>query len=207
VFLCEDPAVESDRKDFVSALLFWATPALTSAQRVLLEENFSPWGRRSNKPSRRMRESDAALMVLSLRNVLRAARWAAQELRPTVGEEVDRILVQFGKYLPGLVDARNALEHFDEYALGRGWLQRSNPVPYDFELTVEDSRPVVTVGPIRIDVEHARDLCRWLVVNLLARVPIEEEDDEQAEVLLDEVLKAAEGESSQAKDPSVDGVP
>lgn len=169
-------------------MLFWASPALTSAQRVLLDRNFSPWGPESKKPSRLTREADAALMVLALRNVFRAARWAAEELRSDVGDEADQILEQFTAHLPGLVDARDALEHFDDYAVGQGRLQRSNPVPYDFELTMADDRPVVTVGPIRIDVEHARDLCRWLVVELLARVPID--DPERAEALLQEVLAA-----------------
>jgi hypothetical protein len=48
----------------------------------------------------------------------------------------------------------------------------------------------VTVGPIRIDVEHARDVCRWLLVSLLARVP--EDDPDAAEALLEEVLAAGD---------------
>lgn len=178
----------ADETDIAGAMLFWAMPALTSAQRVLLEENFSPWGDRSSRPSSLTRQADAALMVLALRNVLRAARWAAEELRSSVGDEADLILEEFNGHLPGLVNARDALEHFDEYALGRGRLQRGNNTSYAFQFVVDDGRPVVTVGPIRIDVEHARDVCRWLVVSLLARVP--EDDPDAAEALLEEVLAA-----------------
>jgi hypothetical protein len=96
--------------------------------------------------------------------------------------------------MPGLVNARDALEHFDEYALGRGRLQRGNDTAYEFQFSMDGERPVVTVGPIRIDVEHARDVCRWLLVSLLARVP--QDDPDVAEALLEEVLAEGDGRFS-----------
>lgn len=184
----------ADQGDFVGAMLFWAVPALTSAERLLVEENFSPWGDRSSRPSRLTRQADAVLMLLALRNVLRAARWAAEEVRPFIGDEADRILERFDRQLPGLVNARDALEHFDEYALGRGRLQKGNDTAYEFQYSMDGARPVVTVGPIRIDVEHARDVCRWLVVSLLARVP--QDDLGAAEALLEELLAEGDGRDS-----------
>jgi hypothetical protein len=128
-------------------------------------------------------------MLLALRNVERAAAWLTRELRQHDEDgDINEVLVAFHEYLPGLVSARNALEHFDEYAVGRGRLQRGNPVPYDFELHDLPSQPVVTVGPLVVPVRLARDACRFLVISLLARVPLDEAAERKADALLDEVM-------------------
>ena len=135
--------------DSVNSLVTWAMAALTSAERVLRSDrSFGPWS---------VRSTDAALMLLALRNVERAAVWVADELRAEQGSRVDNIVATFHSYLPGMVDARDALEHFDEYSRGKGRLQRGNHVRYDFHLVSEQGREVVTVGPLSLDVEHARN--------------------------------------------------
>jgi len=142
--------------------------------------------------------ADAALMLLALRNVERAARWTISELSQVsdADHDTDDLLAQFHAYLPGLVDARDALEHFDEYAVGKGRLQRTNPVPYDFDLLIDEGKPVLVVGPLRIPVERARDACRWLVISLLARMPVDRDDaaEARAKALLEEVLARDEDE-------------
>ena len=180
--------------DRVDALLFWAIPALTSAERVLRnDEGFSPWRTGRGAPRNREQIADAALMVLALRNVHRAAAWVARETQGTTDDDLGELVGQFDAYLPGLIHARDALEHFDEYALGQGRLQRTQPGPYEMELLIEDGRPIVSIGPLSLDVERAREACRWLVISLLARQPIRNRED--AEARLKEVMYGQGNES------------
>ena len=68
-----------DTDTSVGALLFWAMTALTCIERVLLEEGFSPWPlarRVSDRPSTLIKQGDAVLTLLALRNVP-AAEWCA----------------------------------------------------------------------------------------------------------------------------------
>lgn len=66
--------------------------------------------------------ADTYLLVLALRNVLRAAELARDHALSTEAgrESVDRAIAAFEQELPGVRSARDALEHFDEYARGRG---------------------------------------------------------------------------------------
>ena len=155
----------------LDALLFWAAAALNSTRRVIATENSGRWAREhpGERPNALVTAADAALMVLALRNVLRAADWAATVLKPDV-PDLAKVLDEFSTLLPGLVNARNALEHFDEYAVGRGRLQKASPVSYQFELVYDGVRPVVTVGPLRIDVSNALNACDWLVTQLLRKL-------------------------------------
>jgi len=180
--------VDSDG-DYVDAVLLWASAAITSSERLLrVDQNFTPWASKRPRPESVFHKADAALMLLALRNVLRACRWAADELR-SLATDVDEILTTFDSYLPGVVNARDALEHFDEYAVGRGRLQRTDPTPYGFSLILIEGRLTIQVGPIALDVEDARSACRWLVVAMLARVPVT--DPKRATALLEQIL--AEG--------------
>lgn len=150
-------------------LLFWTTATLNSAERVLSEVDHSPWQRAGVRtPSNGVRSADAALMVLAMRNLLRAASFVGRQLEWHAKFDSAATLQQFNSRLPGVVDARDALEHFDEYETGAGRLQRSNMVPYKFRLEPSETGPVVSVGPIRIGVLQAREACRELVISLLA---------------------------------------
>ena len=69
------PCVQQEQSDYDDHMFFWATPALTAAERVLLDEaRFSPW-RRSQRRTLTERElrAEPAMMILTPRNVLRAA--------------------------------------------------------------------------------------------------------------------------------------
>jgi hypothetical protein len=179
--------------DPVEALLFWTLTAITSAERVLSPGDFSPWSRQ-NSPSERVKAGDAALLLLALRNVLRAADATARTLStPTdSGETPDEWIAQFKAMLPGLVNARDVLEHFDDYAAGRGRLQKSGPEPYQFTYSVQDGEPIVSVGRFSLQVRTARTACRSLFVKLVAehgsQNPLSEAAERKAEALLDEIL-------------------
>jgi hypothetical protein len=169
------------------ALLFWASAALTSAERVLSDENFSPWPHSSESPDSLTKTGDAAMMLLTLRTVLRAAEWAGRGLQHH-GSEVTAWMAEFNRTVPDLVNARNALEHFDEYATGRGRLQRPAPEKYLFSFSAEGGEPVVRVGRFSIGVRLARDACRKLVIHLLAAPQSEQPARAEVVALLDEIL-------------------
>lgn len=155
-----------EEQAYFDAMMLWATAALTAAERVLKgDSQFSPWPS-GETLSDLERRAESAMMLLALRNLVRATSWTAQGLPEDLRAEVHKIITRFHDYLPGVVNARDALEHFDEYAMGKGRLQREARISYDFEL-VADPRPVIVVGPIRIDVQDARDACRFLTIGLL----------------------------------------
>ncbi len=83
---------------------------------------------------------------------------------------------------------------FDEYAIGRGHLQRSAPEQYLFSFSVEGGEPIVQVGRFSISVRLAREACRLLVIRLLAAAGHEQPAGAEAEALLDEILADLDGE-------------
>jgi hypothetical protein len=108
-----------------------------------------------------------------------------------VDEGPQEWIAEFKRMLPGLVNARDILEHFDDYAAGRGRLQRSGPEQYHFTYYVQDGEPVVAVGRFSLHVRLARDACRWLFIKLTAVIVESEfasDRREKAQALLDEIL-------------------
>lgn len=178
-----------DISSSTDALLFWTGSAVTSIERVLLDDlSFSPWSRSEpDAPDSRVRQQDAALALLALRNVLRAAEWCARDL-DQAGDNVSALVTGFKSMVSDLVNSRDALEHFDEYAVGRGRLQSASPGSYHFELVLEGGEPVVNVGRFLIHMRAARDACRWLTINLLARIEQQNPHKAEAEALLDKIL-------------------
>ena len=63
-------------------------------------------------------ESEVALFLVAIRNLLRAVEWALS-LEPSLQQALDR----FSKDVPNAVDLRDLLEHFDAYEQGHGNLQ------------------------------------------------------------------------------------
>jgi hypothetical protein len=106
-------------------------------------------------------------MLLALRNVLRAAEWLAHELSDQT-DDARWWIDEFNRNIPDLINARDALEHFDDYAVGRGRLQRSQPGPYSFSFSTDGTEPVVYVGQFRIKVRRAGSACRELLIELMA---------------------------------------
>jgi hypothetical protein len=141
-----------------------------------------------------IKESDAALALLALRNVIRAAEWFARDLQSSSNDNPTAWIAEFRDMVPDLVNARDALEHFDDYAAGRGRLQRNSPEIFSFSLSFagSSSNPVVNVGRLSINLLNSREACRWLVIKLLAAheraQPLDDERLDKAESLLDQVI-------------------
>jgi hypothetical protein len=85
----------------------WTKAVFVPAERLLSEET-------SGLP-------DAFLLVVALRNVHRAGAMAAKSLtRPQARQLLADALQEFDAAVPGLVEARDVIEHFDEYTVGQG---------------------------------------------------------------------------------------
>jgi hypothetical protein len=132
----------------------WAKAALPLAQRLDLDD-----GQGSGLP-------DAMVLLVALRNVHRAAEMAVRHLTDATARQVVRdALAAFDAELPGLVDARDIIEHFDEYRLGKGRLQKRNPASRTADQLAEDyaphlhygtaSYPQITLGPYVLDLSRA----------------------------------------------------
>jgi hypothetical protein len=121
-------------------------------------------------------QADALLLILALRQVVRAATLARDEARGPKAEAVlDRALARFDRQLPGASRARDVLEHFEDYLRGTGDHQqpavnrRARQV--DEGLAVQwrtrfRSSPgmyIYIVGELEIDVSVARSASSMLI--------------------------------------------
>jgi len=68
--------------------------------------------------------ADVSMLVLALRNLLRAA-YLAEKACPD--GRIRAAILRFEARLPGLTEIRDVLEHFDEYAEGSGRFQKREP--------------------------------------------------------------------------------
>ncbi len=130
------------------------------------------------------------MLIVALRNVRRAARMAHSHMRiPQAKEQLAEALADFDLALPGITDARNVVEHFDEYSVGTGQLQRVQ-LQDDPSLTAgvladsfavrsgwDDSgegRPQLRVGQHVIEIGRAGDAAILLVDEIWAALKTEE---------------------------------
>jgi hypothetical protein len=101
-------------------------------------------------------ETEAAHTLLDLRNLLRAMDWGLARLpadHPVFAE-----LEDFHTRFAGVVAARDALEHFDEYSAGNGRHQRANPGQWHFDVLRETPEDVVVqIGPHSLDLGELLD--------------------------------------------------
>ncbi len=91
-------------------------------------------GGRARPAGNSQRAIDATLMILALRNVTCVADWMADVAQGDDVGVIDKALDEFRRQLPDLVPARDTLEHFDEYAVGQGRLQKKAPFPFAAEV-------------------------------------------------------------------------
>lgn len=152
------------------------------------------WARAARLQARRVQTcpgepstlTDLCFFAIAVRNVVRAGEMAARHVRTDEAKDrMGRALATFRAAAPDLDRARNVLEHFDEYAQGVGWLQQpgvKNPVADEqkaqaFRMTVEyydtvggrdgdRQRPMLIVGPYRINVVQAAEAASELVMDL-----------------------------------------
>ena len=135
------------------------------------------WSRAAGLQLERFRKSgtvsDAYLLVIAVRNVLRAGRLARDELHTDSARAVlDQALAEFEAALPGAKNARDVLEHFDDYARGRGGRGRGAGFgPYRIRLSGSEERNesgwpmriVLHVGPHPVDLTAAPHAAAALV--------------------------------------------
>jgi hypothetical protein len=104
------------------------------------------------------KQADAYLFVLALRNVRRAAALTGRLAGGQPQVAIRRALVEFDHALPTAKDLRDVLDHFDDYALGRGKLQdrkRPWPVIEWYEESPDTYRLNIGVGGKLLAVEVA----------------------------------------------------
>jgi hypothetical protein len=110
------------------------------------------------------RQAQAMLLILALRNLLRAAEMAVHYANKPEGENLGRALSRFKAAMPDLVTARDMLDHFDDYLQGKG--RRRDIYDVLFERTA--GRYVIHIGPASIDAKIALEESRHLSGNVIA---------------------------------------
>lgn len=97
------------------------------------------------------RQSKALMLILALRNVLRAAEMACRYADRAEKQNLRAAIARFKAAFPDLLDSRGTLEHFDQYTDVNG----KPPFLYEVTFTRGDGSYVISVGDARIDVEVA----------------------------------------------------
>jgi hypothetical protein len=102
-------------------------------------------------------QADGYLLVLALRNVLRAAKLVFVVSPASTHPAVSAAIAAFEAKVAGAKDARDVLEHFDEYSRGKGKLQAAAGTAMNvewqewdgstvrFHFGISTSRPLLTV--------------------------------------------------------------
>ena len=105
---------------------------------------------------------EAATLTVALRNVLRAAEVARPLATGQDRQRIDAAIQAFKQGLPQAKDARDVLEHFDDYAAGTGRIQEKDRnrgrtitfYPPWYERGASDY--YLRVGPLRVSVTAAK---------------------------------------------------
>jgi hypothetical protein len=135
---------------------------------------------------------DALLLLVTLRNVRRAAELAAKSLtRPRAQKILADALEHFDAAVPGVKAARDVIEHMDQYAMGEGReqqrLQASTPsltkaeLANQYKLRLEGTydEPIVCIGPYSIEGVKVPGTAGLLFEGIRDAVCAEEEDPPQ----------------------------
>lgn len=135
---------------------------------------------------------DAPYTVMALRHVLRGVEMPRRHLKTDAARTLlDGALADFGSAVPGGKNARDVIEHFDEYAMGIGNLQqpavrRLRDRPPDDALSeafthrlewINDEgarRPVYVGGPYRIDLTASEEAAFRLVCDTYEALLLDE---------------------------------
>lgn len=116
------------------------------------------------------------VFVLALRNLRRAAALVASALsRAEDQHAAAAALAEFDRALPGAKEARDVLEHFDDYARGTGVLQRYQQAPERFPVAVDvraaaggGRRMVLCVGEFTVPIADAATAACLLMADMHA---------------------------------------
>jgi hypothetical protein len=112
--------------------------------------------------------ADAYLLAFALRDLLRAAELVH---KLAGGTAVEQAIGKFLDAVPDVKQARDVLEHFDEYLVGKG---RDPAARGDFQPSITDRTGdgvSLEIGPYRIDVTRASEAASKLTVALLSLTP------------------------------------
>lgn len=110
------------------------------------------------------RQSHALMLMLALRNVLRAAEMAEKYADRPERQNLRAAVARFKNRLPDLVRARGVLEHFDEYSDVEG----QTAALYKVRFLDGDGTYVIEAGGIHIDVRVALDEARRVAASVIA---------------------------------------
>jgi hypothetical protein len=157
----------------INAAFTWVRAAMEQATRLL--QGASYW--------------EAYVLLLSLRQVLRAAEMAqgssfqSRRARQILNTAVRR----FKADLPDLVDARDIIEHFDKYAVGKGDLQLADRDAdpsltdaqlvkrYEARLEGPWGEPILRVGSRALEITKVIEACDTLFKRMFAAAEAEDE--------------------------------
>ena len=130
---------------------------------------------------------DGLFLLIALRQMIRAAEMAQQSLRNRQAKQIlSSALRRFRADLPELVNARDIIEHFDEYAVGEGKLQEAELAAdpgltraelakrYALRMECATSYPVVRVGERSIDVTKVLPAVQRLYERMNAAADVED---------------------------------
>lgn len=129
------------------------------------------------------KQIDARNLVFALVQLLAAERLEQSALTELgmdaiVGQDLGRAREQYLEALPGIQDMRNAITHFDEWAMGQGHglqrreveagASRRDVAGYFWGLGYHAGEQVVKLGPFMIDVASAESAARDLHMAIYA---------------------------------------
>jgi hypothetical protein len=123
--------------------------------------------RASNQVTHTEHQADALLFVHALRGLHVVADLAKRVAAPSAIPDIEKALGSFEEGLPGLLEARDALAHADEYVAGFGRRQRSGGGEYLPWFSRAGEAYTVRVGPVALEVDHAADLALELATSVL----------------------------------------
>ena len=117
-----------------------------------------------------VRKADTFLLVGALRNLTRSVTLALRNaitLRDS--ERLERAMREFEESLPGIREARNAIEHFDDYLVNRGRRQQnSSAEDYNvFFSSRPDGEWILHVGRYNVDISRVEEAVQKLSIQLL----------------------------------------
>jgi hypothetical protein len=149
----------------VAYLGVWCHAVEVQAIRIFAEGNGMPDGPMT-------RQTDSYLFAIALRNLLRAAALLRNAAPKSAWSSIDRALNEFERKVPHAVDLRDVLDHFDDYARGKGelqktrggasepneWYERANDT-YRLSLGLAPGAPLLTLE-VRSATEAATTLVR-----------------------------------------------
>jgi hypothetical protein len=178
---------------------WWSLVAVTNVNELQPPYNLALsqawlWGKAAMVPTARLLGDgsglpDALLLMVALRNVHRAATMAQDSLqKPEANQRLVDALAAFDAALPGLIEARDVVEHFDEYRIGDGRVQRAllkqgtSPEVTAAELAeqyaprLEGSydEPILRVGPHSIEVTKVHEAVNVLFEGIWAAARAED---------------------------------